>query len=126
MGTIIPQKIYKELIISQKEFISSGSATVFDIVDNITDPEEYKNYPSTTVASTGSIIYLKVDKVNSEKLQREKFQNQLEETNLLIERLEKLLASDFAAKAPEQVVQKEREKLETYRQTAQKIKDQLK
>jgi valyl-tRNA synthetase len=126
LGTIVPQKNFKDLINSQKEYISSGSATVFDIVDDVSDLVEYQNYPSTTVPSSGSIIYLKVDKGNSEQLQREKFQNQLEETNNLIKRLEKLLASDFAAKAPVQVVQKEREKLETYRQTAQRIQDQLK
>jgi len=39
--------------------------------------------------------------------------------------LEKLLASPFAEKAPPEVVQKERDKLEDYRETAEKIKQQL-
>lgn len=42
-----------------------------------------------------------------------------------IARLEKLLGSDFANKAPAAVVQKEREKLATYKETAEKIKAQL-
>jgi valyl-tRNA synthetase len=37
-----------------------------------------------------------------------------------------LLASDFANKAPAQVVGKEREKLEKHKETAEKIKAQLK
>jgi valyl-tRNA synthetase len=36
-----------------------------------------------------------------------------------------LLASDFAKKAPAQVVQKEREKLAAYKETAEKLKAQL-
>ncbi|HSO11039.1 MAG TPA: valine--tRNA ligase, partial [Anaerolineales bacterium] len=43
-----------------------------------------------------------------------------------IDRLEKLLASDFANKAPAPVVQKERDKLAGYKDTAEKIKAQLK
>jgi valyl-tRNA synthetase len=39
--------------------------------------------------------------------------------------LEKLLASPFAEKAPAEVVEKEREKLGTYRDTAEKIRQQL-
>ena len=39
--------------------------------------------------------------------------------------LEKLLAGDFANKAPTALVQKEREKLEGYRKTAEKIEGQL-
>ncbi|HEY3310865.1 MAG TPA: valine--tRNA ligase [Anaerolineales bacterium] len=42
-----------------------------------------------------------------------------------IVRLEKLLSSDFANKAPAAVVQKEREKLAAYKETAQKIKSQI-
>jgi valyl-tRNA synthetase len=39
--------------------------------------------------------------------------------------LEKLLASDFAKKAPEAVVAKERDKLAAYKETAEKIRAQL-
>jgi valyl-tRNA synthetase len=42
-----------------------------------------------------------------------------------VARLEKLLSSDFASKAPAPVVQKEREKLAAYKETAEKIKAQL-
>jgi len=49
----------------------------------------------------------------------------LKETNSHIKRLEGLLKSDFSKKAPPQVVDKERSKLESFKQTAQKIKDQM-
>ena len=50
----------------------------------------------------------------------------MKERNLHIERLEKLLSSDFTNKAPAAVVQKERDKLAAYKDTAEKIKAQLK
>jgi len=49
----------------------------------------------------------------------------LKEAQSHIERLEKLLSGDFASKAPAPVVEKEREKLEGYRETAEKLKAQL-
>ena len=49
----------------------------------------------------------------------------LQEAESHITRLEKLLSSDFANKAPAPVVQKEREKLAGYKETAEKIKAQL-
>jgi valyl-tRNA synthetase len=58
-----------------------------------------------------------------EKIRIEK---ELKETESHIERLEKLLAGDFAKKAPAALVQKERDKLAGYQQTAEKIKAQLK
>ena len=46
---------------------------------------------------------------------------ELAETKSQIERLEKFLGSDFANKAPAPVVDKEREKLAAYQETAGKI-----
>jgi valyl-tRNA synthetase len=57
--------------------------------------------------------------------ERERLKKELREAEGQINRLEKLLASPFAEKAPPEVVQKEREKLEDYRETAQKIQQQL-
>jgi valyl-tRNA synthetase len=42
-----------------------------------------------------------------------------------IARLEKLLSSDFAKKAPEGVIQKEQERLKNYREMADKLRSQL-
>lgn len=57
--------------------------------------------------------------------ERARLEKELQETRSHIERLEKLLASDFANKAPAALVQKERDKLAAYRETAEKIAAQL-
>jgi valyl-tRNA synthetase len=54
-----------------------------------------------------------------------RLEKELKEARSHIERLEKLLAGDFANKAPAALVQKEREKLEAYKNTAEKIQAQL-
>jgi valyl-tRNA synthetase len=54
-----------------------------------------------------------------------RLEKELAEAESHIARLEGLLSSPFAQKAPEAVVAKEREKLATYKETAEKIKAQL-
>jgi valyl-tRNA synthetase len=54
-----------------------------------------------------------------------RLQSELNETQSQIERLEKLLNSPFAEKAPAQVVANEREKLEKYISTAENLKNQI-
>ncbi len=57
--------------------------------------------------------------------ERARLLKDLADSELHITRLEKLLSSDFANKAPAAVVQKEREKLAAYRETSEKIKSQV-
>jgi valyl-tRNA synthetase len=57
--------------------------------------------------------------------ERARLEKDLAETQSQIDRLEKLLASPFAQKAPPQIVQNERDKLATFQETAQKITAQL-
>jgi valyl-tRNA synthetase len=57
--------------------------------------------------------------------ERSRLEKELKETQSHIERLEKLLAGDFASKAPAPLVQKERDKLSAYRETAERIRAQL-
>ena len=58
--------------------------------------------------------------------ERNRFQKELAESQGQIDRLEELLGSDFANKAPAAVVQKEREKLAAFHEAAAKLKAQLK
>jgi len=58
--------------------------------------------------------------------ERVRLEKELSEAQSQIERLENLLGSDFASKAPAAVVGREREKLAGYRGTAEKLKAQLK
>ena len=57
--------------------------------------------------------------------ERERLEAELKEAESHIARLEKMLNSPFAQKAPPAVVEKEREKLAGYKETAEKIKAQL-
>jgi valyl-tRNA synthetase len=57
--------------------------------------------------------------------ERARLEKELAVTGSQIERLEKLLGSDFADKAPAPVVAKEREKLAAFKETAAKIRTQL-
>jgi valyl-tRNA synthetase len=57
--------------------------------------------------------------------ERARLEKDLAEAKSQIERLEKLLSSDFSSKAPPQVVARERDKLAAYKQSADKIRLQL-
>ena len=70
-------------------------------------------------------IYLPLAGMIDLEQERARLEKELAEAESHIARLEKLLASDFARKAPEAVVAKEREKLAAYRETAEKIQAQL-
>jgi len=58
--------------------------------------------------------------------EKARLEKELREAESQIERLEKLLSSDFSNKAPAPVVQKERDKLTGYKETVEKLKAQLK
>lgn len=57
--------------------------------------------------------------------ERNRIQKELDEIRAQIDRLETFLGSDFASKAPARVVEKERQRLEEFQQTAAKLKAQL-
>ncbi len=57
--------------------------------------------------------------------EQERLKKELAEIESQIERLETLLASPFANKAPEKIVSAEREKLESYRASAEKIRSKI-
>jgi valyl-tRNA synthetase len=71
-------------------------------------------------------IYLPLAGLVDIEGERQRMQSELDSTLAQIQRLEQLLAGPFAQKAPEAVVQKEREKLAGYLETAHKLDSQLK
>ena len=71
-------------------------------------------------------IYLPLSGMVDLDSERARLSKELAEAQSQIERLEKLLSSDFATKAPAPVVAKERDKLAAYTETAEKLKAQLK
>jgi valyl-tRNA synthetase len=70
-------------------------------------------------------IYLPLAGMVDLEQERARLNKGLAEAESQIARLEKLLASDFARKAPEALIAKEREKLAAYKETAEKIRAQL-
>ncbi len=58
--------------------------------------------------------------------ERQRLEKELAEIQGQIRRLEELLGGEFAQKAPDPVVQKEREKLKGYQETAEKLQAQIK
>jgi valyl-tRNA synthetase len=71
-------------------------------------------------------IYLPLAGIVDLAEEKTRLEKELKEAESHIGRLEKLLAGDFANKAPAALVQKERDKLAAYQETAEKIKAQLK
>ncbi len=70
-------------------------------------------------------IYLPLSGLVDLEAERARLQKELAEAEAHIQRLEKLLARDFASKAPAPVVQKERDKLTGFQETAEKLRRQL-
>jgi len=96
--------------------------------DELTIKESLKDKPADAVALVvGSVeIYLPLAGMVDLAEEKSRLEKELKEAESHITRLEKLLGSDFANKAPEVVVAKEREKLAGYKETAEKLKAQLK
>jgi valyl-tRNA synthetase len=90
--------------------------------------ESLKEKPKDSVTLVVGSVEIHIPLAGMVDLAEEKsrLEKELKEAESHIERLEKLLGSDFANKAPAQVVQKERDKLAGYKETADKIKAQLK
>src|SRR5215207_6002224 len=98
------------------------SDSEFSIVPSLPDK------PTETVALiVGAVeIYLPLAGMVDLAEEKARLEKELKEANSHIERLKKLLAGDFANKAPAALIQKERDKLAAYQETAEKIKAQLK
>ncbi|HVN15362.1 MAG TPA: valine--tRNA ligase [Anaerolineales bacterium] len=90
-------------------------------------PEEpLQDASRSAVLVVGSTeIYLPLAGMVDLSNERARLEKELKEAQSQVERLEKLLGSDFANKAPEAVVAKEREKLAAFKETAEKLKVQL-
>jgi valyl-tRNA synthetase len=95
------------------------------LISNLeTLPEKPKDSAALVVGSVE--IYLPLVGMVDLAEEKSRLEKELKEAQSHIERLEKLLSGDFANKAPAAVVQKERDKLAAYKDTAEKIKAQLK
>jgi valyl-tRNA synthetase len=114
-----------DLIESETSVISALAGLDQSQVSNL---KSLTDKPADSLALVvGSVeIYIPLAGMANPAEDKSRLEKELKEAESHIERLEKLLASDFANKAPAALVQKEREKLAGYKDTAEKIKAQLK
>jgi valyl-tRNA synthetase len=98
------------------------------------DHSQFKIHPSlkdkpadSAALVVGSVeIYLPLAGMVDLASEKTRLEKELKEAESHIQRLENLLNGDFANKAPAALIQKERDKLAAYKDTAEKIKAQLK
>jgi valyl-tRNA synthetase len=101
--------------------LSNVRADALTIVESLDAKPE-----GSTALVVGSIeIYLPLSELVDVEEERGRLKADLAEIEGQIARLENLLSSPFAEKAPADVVQKEREKLDGFKQTSEKIQKQL-
>jgi valyl-tRNA synthetase len=114
-----------DLIKDQAQTIASLAgldSSLLTIESSLTEKPE-----DSIVIVAGSVeIYIPLAGMVDMANDKPRLEKELKEAQSQIERLEKLLSSDFAGKAPAALVAKEREKLDGYIDTAEKIKAQLK
>ncbi len=80
---------------------------------------------AVSLVASGVEIFVPLSEMIDVEAERARLQGELAEVNSHITRLEALLASPFAQRAPEKVVSAEREKLVTYKDSAAKLESQL-
>jgi valyl-tRNA synthetase len=71
-------------------------------------------------------VHLPLEGMIDAGAERRRFSKELADSEAQIKRVEQLLASDFGSKAPAVVVNKERERLAALKETAEKLRAQLK
>lgn len=114
-----------DLINSQTNIIASLSGLDNSLISNL---QSLKDKPKDSAALVVSSIEIYLPLAGMVDLANEKarLEKELKEAESHIQRLENLLNGDFANKAPAALVQKEKDKLAGYKDTAEKIKAQLK
>jgi len=115
--------IKTELMLDQAKVITSLAGLdekQVTIVESLTSKPEN----SVSLVAGPMEIYIPLSGMLDREEELKRLKKGLSEVQAQIDRLEKLLGSDFASKAPPQVVEKERKKLEEFRQTAEKLRAQ--
>ncbi len=123
IAAVLVSPDWRDLLVAEKEPIALLSGLDQDRYEVFTSLVE-KPQDSTPLVVAGIEIYLSLAEFIDSGLEIERLEKDIQEIGNQIERLQKLLSSSFAEKAPENVVNKEREKLETYRNSIEKLKEQ--
>jgi valyl-tRNA synthetase len=131
---VAPSKRLAATIVSKDKIdvLTEQSSTIATLAgldpSQISNLEALAERPKDAIALVvGSVeIYLPLAGMVDLANEKARLEKELKEAESHIQRLANLLGGDFANKAPAALVQKEREKLAGYKDTAEKIKAQLK
>jgi len=127
-GKLIPAKLvggdYTAILEDQ---VGSLSSLAFLDPEKVTVIQSLDQIPAGDIALVaGPVeIYLPLRGLVDIDEEKQRLSNELLELEGEIKRLQELLSSPFAEKAPQPVVEKEREKLAGYQETASTLQDQL-
>jgi valyl-tRNA synthetase len=124
IGAIFAGGDHRELL--EQQALSLSSLAGLD-PNKMTFTDTLKNKPEGHVALvSGSVeVYLPLADLVDPAEERSRLEKDLAEADRQIQRLDNLLNSPFADKAPPDVVEKERQKLADFKDSAEKIKAQL-
>jgi valyl-tRNA synthetase len=127
-GKLIPanlvSKDYAELLERELPSLASLAQLDPDQVSILGNRENISRGQIALVAGPVE-IYLPLSGLVDLNEEKDRITNELKDITEQIQRLETLLESPFAQKAPENVVEKEQEKLTSYRETHKKLEEQL-
>lgn len=127
---IHPSKCIQAIIVSSEHhtLLSEQSSVIAALgrIEPVVKPKLTAKPEGHIPIVIGSIeIYLPLAELVDISTEIPRLNKELSEVSLHIERLEKLLSSEFAQKAPASIVGKEREKLIAYKATAAKLAEQI-
>ena len=127
-----PSKRIDTILVSESktEFLTNNMNLLVDLAG--LNEESLQILTSKTQADGKTVlviedieVYLNLSASSDGEQDRERLEKELAEAESHIARLEKLLASPFAQKAPTNVVDAEREKLAGYKNSAEKLRERL-
>ena len=107
----------------QKEVISDLAGLKLEAVSVLETKPEAEGLTALVVEDIE--IFIALENESDGEADRDRLEKELAEAESHISRLEKLLSSPFAQKAPANVVDAEREKLTAYQSSAAKLRERL-
>ena len=128
-----PNKTIDAILVSENktDFLQSNKSLLVDLAG--LDENTLKILPGKTQTEVMTVlviedieVYLDLKASTDSEQDQERLEKELAEADSQIARLEKLLVSPFAQKAPANVVDGEREKLAGYKSSAEKLRERLK
>ncbi|MBP7212834.1 MAG: valine--tRNA ligase [Anaerolineaceae bacterium] len=112
-----------KLLAEQKEVISDLAGLMLESVSVLDAKPEAEGLTALVVEDID--IFIALENESDGEADHERLEKELAEAESHISRLEKLLSSPFAQKAPANVVEAEREKLATYQSSVARLRERL-